>query len=159
MVRDLANLIAKIEKYPAFWVEGAGGKAFCAGGDVKVLYEGDANIDTRQQFFREEFTLDFRLATCNAIQIANWDGIVMGGGVGISHFAPFRIATENTMFAMPEAKIGFFTDVGAGLTLANLRNNIGMYIALTSGRLKGEEVYNSGFANYFVSRDSIPKIY
>lgn len=79
--------------------------------------------------------------------------------MGISHFAPFRIATENTMFAMPEAKIGFFTDVGSGSTLANLRNNIGMYIALTSGRLKGEEVYTSGFANYFVNRENIHKIY
>lgn len=83
----------------------------------------------------------------------------MGGGVGISHFAPFRIATENTLFAMPEAKIGFFTDVGTGATLANLRNNIGMYLALTSGRLKGEDVYNCGFANYFVTRESIPVIY
>lgn len=83
----------------------------------------------------------------------------MGGGVGISHFAPFRIATENTLFAMPEAKIGFFTDVGTGATLANLRNNIGMYLGLTSGRLKGEDVYNSGLANYFVTRDSIPNIY
>lgn len=103
--------------------------------------------------------MDYRLATCKSIEIANWDGIVMGGGVGISHFAPFRIATENTMFAMPEAKIGFFTDVGSGSTLANLRNNIGMYIALTSGRLKGEDVYASGFANYYVNRENIQKIY
>lgn len=60
---------------------------------------------------------------------------------------------------MPETKIGFFTDVGASYTLANLRNNIGLYIALTSGRLKGEDVYNSGFANYFVNKENIPKIY
>lgn len=83
----------------------------------------------------------------------------MGGGVGVSIFAPFRIATENTMLAMPEAKIGFFTDVGASYMLSRLRNNIGMYIAMTSGRLKGEDVYNSGFANYFVSKDNISKIY
>ena len=81
--------------------------------------------------------LDYNVAVCKSLEIANWDGIVMGGGVGISIFAPFRIATENTMFAMPEAKIGFYTDVGSGVVLANLRNNIGMYIALTSGRLKG----------------------
>jgi enoyl-CoA hydratase/carnithine racemase len=60
---------------------------------------------------------------------------------------------------MPETKIGFFTDVGCGSTLASLRNNIGMYIALTSGRLKGEEVYNTGFANYFVNKENIQKIY
>lgn len=60
---------------------------------------------------------------------------------------------------MPQAKIGFFTDVGSSYILANLRNNVGMYLALTSGRLKGEEVYASGFANYFVHKENIPKIY
>ena len=77
------------------------------------------------------------MATSKSLQIVNWDGIVMGGGIGISVNAPFRIATEKTMLAMPEAKIGFFTDVGACWILSKLRNNIGMYIALTSGRLKG----------------------
>ena len=81
--------------------------------------------------------MDYHLSQLNSVQIANWDGIVMGGGVGVSIFAPFRIATESTMLAMPEAKIGFFTDVGVSYQLSRLRNNIGMYIALTSGRLKG----------------------
>lgn len=87
-----------------------------------------------------------------SLQIANWDGIVMGGGIGISINAPFRIATEKTMLAMPESKIGFFTDVGSCYFLSKMRSNIGMYIALTAGRLKGEDVYNSGFANYFVAK-------
>ena len=103
--------------------------------------------------------MDYALTTMKSIQIVNWDGIVMGGGIGVSIHAPYRIATEKTMLAMPEAKIGFYTDVGSSYVLARIRNNIGMYIALTSGRLKGEDVYNSGFANYFVAKDSVPKIY
>ena len=81
--------------------------------------------------------MDFNLSQLKSLQIANWDGIVMGGGIGVSIFAPFRIATESTMLAMPEAKIGFFTDVGSSYILSRLRSNIGMYIAMTSGRLKG----------------------
>lgn len=71
------------------------------------------------------------------MQISNLDGIVMGGGVGLSIFSPFRIATENTLFAMPENKIGFFTDVCGGYFLSRLRNNIGYYLGLTGARLKG----------------------
>jgi 3-hydroxyisobutyryl-CoA hydrolase len=132
MIRDISKLIPTIEQYPAFWMEGVGGKAFCAGGDVKALYEGNANAESREQFFREEFTLDYRLAVCKSLYIVNWSGFTMGGGLGISHLAPFRIATENTVLAMPEAKIGFFTDVGVGYTLARIRSNIGMYLALTA---------------------------
>lgn len=93
MVRDLGALIPKLEQYPAYWIEGAGGKAFCAGGDVKALFEGGATLEDREQFFRDEFVTDYRLATSKTIEIVNWDGIVMGGGVGVSQFAPFRIAT------------------------------------------------------------------
>jgi enoyl-CoA hydratase/carnithine racemase len=93
MVKDMAKLIPKVEQFPTFWVEGVGGRAFCAGGDVKTLFEGDTSLASREEFFREEFSLDYRLATSKSIEIVNWDGIVMGGGLGISHFAPFRIAT------------------------------------------------------------------
>lgn len=72
------------------------------------------------------------------VQISLLDGIVMGGGVGISVHSPIRIATEKSVFAMPEAKIGFFTDVGGGFFLSNLRKNIGMYLGLTGARLKAE---------------------
>jgi len=83
----------------------------------------------------------------------------MGGGVGISVFSPFRIATENTLFAMPETKIGFFTDVCGGYFLSRLRNNIGYYLGLTGMRLKGEEVYKAGIANYFIPRERLPQVY
>lgn len=103
--------------------------------------------------------MDYRISQMKAVQIANWDGIVMGGGVGISAFAPFIIATENSMYAMPEGKIGFFTDVGAGYFLSRLRNNIGYYLGLTGARLKGEDVYIAGLANFYIPRENVQKAY
>ena len=126
-----------MEKAKAVWFEGAGGKSFCAGGDVKALFDKNAKVSDRLDFFREEFTTDYKIATMKSLQIANWDGIVMGGGFGVTSMASFRIASENSMFAMPEAKLGFFTDVCACYTLARLRNNIGFYLGMTGARLKG----------------------
>lgn len=103
--------------------------------------------------------MDYNLIKLKSIQIANWDGIVMGGGVGISSFSPFKIATEKTMFAMPEGKIGFFTDVGSCYFLSKMRNNIGYYLAMTSSRLKGEDVFNSGLSNYYIPQENIKKVY
>lgn len=83
----------------------------------------------------------------------------MGGGVGISAHSPFRIATERTIFAMPENKLGFFTDVASGYVLSRLRNKIGSYLGVTGAQLRGEDVYNAGLANYYVLSSNIPKIY
>lgn len=141
--------------------KGAGGKAFCAGGDVKVLYQikkglvEDPMINKLSDYFRTEFSCDFKVATMKPLQIAVWDGFVMGGGVGISIHAPVKIATEKSVFGMPEAKIGFFTDVGGGWFLSRLRNNIGIYLGLTSATLKGEDVVKAGIANYFVPSDQL----
>lgn len=136
-------------------MEGAGGKAFCAGGDVKSIY---LDREMGPIFFREEFKVDYWMSQLKSIQISNWDGIVMGGGVGISIHSPFRIATERTIFAMPENKLGFFTDVASGYVLSRLRNRIGQYLG-TGVQLKGEDVFNAGLANFFVSSANIPKIY
>ncbi len=89
------------------------------------------------------------------MQIANWDGIVMGSGYGITSMAPFRIATENTVFAMPEARLGFFTDVCSCYNLSRLRNNIGLYLGMTGSRLTGEDVYIAGLANFFIPRANL----
>lgn len=82
------------------WFEGEG-KAFCAGGDVKVIFEPGSTPEQRCTFFREEFTLDYRVSQLSTVQISCWDGVTMGGGVGLTAYAPFIIATENTLFAMP----------------------------------------------------------
>lgn len=152
MIKDIESQIPTITSNKAFWIQGAGGKAFCAGGDIKALFEKGATIENRLAFFRHEFRLDYKVSQLKALQIANWDGIVMGGGFGVTSFAPFIIATENTMFAMPQCKLGFFPDVGSSYLLSRLRNNIGFYLGMTGLRLKGEQVYLAGLANYFIHR-------
>jgi enoyl-CoA hydratase/carnithine racemase len=138
MVHELMAQLPIINKAKAFWMEGAGAKAFCAGGDIKSLYLArQTNRKLLDEFFRDEFTLDYKLTKMKSLQISNWDGFVMGGGVGLSVFSPYRIATENTNFAMLESKIGFFTDVCGAYFLSRLRNNIGTYLGLTGMRLKG----------------------
>ena len=104
---------------------------------MKALFEKDATAELRLKFFKTEFMLDYRIANLKALQISCWDGITMGGGVGISGFAPFIIATEKTVFAMPEVKIGFYTDVGFSYMLSRIRDNIGFYLGLTGASLKG----------------------
>lgn len=155
----------KDDKLKAILLRGMGKKAFCAGGDVKSLYEAKANQQDKGQtppildaFFRDEFTCDYKLASLRPSLIALWDGIVMGGGVGISINAPFKIATENSMFAMPEGKIGFFTDVGGGYFLSRLRDNIGVYLGLTSQRLKGKDLVRAGLAQYYLPSEKIPEL-
>ena len=155
MIRVLKDNVHSMEKTKAVWFEGAGGKAFCAGGDVKVLFDKEATIEDRLTFFREEFSTDYMIANMKSVQIANWDGIVMGGGFGITSMAPFKIATENSMFAMPEAKLGFFTDICSCYILSRLRNNIGFYLGMTGARLKGEDMYIAGIANYFIPRKDL----
>lgn len=137
-------------------LSGEGGKAFCAGGDIKSLYYAKTAPSAEyppsilKSFFAHEYTLDYRVATLKPILVALMDGIVMGGGVGISVHAPIRIATEKSMFAMPEAKIGLFTDVGGGYFLSRLKHNLGNYLGLTGYRLKGADLVHAGVADHFV---------
>jgi len=122
-------------------MKGAGDKAFCAGGDVAALAQlntqGPEGRQKSVEYFELEYRLDHLIATYSKPYVAFMDGITMGGGVGLSVHAPFRIATERTVFAMPETTIGFFPDVGGSFFLPRLDGQIGTYLALTSDRLKG----------------------
>ncbi len=122
-------------------MKGLGKKAFCAGGDVAALalwnQEGAEGKRRSKDYFCAEYQLDHLIATYPKPYIAFMDGITMGGGVGLSVHAPFRIATERTVFAMPETSIGFFPEVGASFFLPRLDGQIGKYLALTSERLRG----------------------
>lgn len=136
-------LIAKLYKWhthpneaPRVVLISGTGKAFCAGGDIRKLY--DANIGKqpesfKSEFFAREYLADFALTEMRPKQISVWNGLVLGGGVGISIHAPIRIATENSVFAMPETGIGFFTDVGGSYFLPRIKNNIhlGLYLGIT----------------------------
>lgn len=110
-------------------------KAFCAGGDVRSLVE--APFIESMAFIREEYTLNHLISTYRIPYVALINGITMGGGVGISVHGRYRVATEKTMFAMPETLIGFFPDVGGSYFLPRLAGELGMFLGLTGERLKG----------------------
>jgi 3-hydroxyisobutyryl-CoA hydrolase len=134
-------------------ISGAGSKAFCAGGDVAELARQNATKEGQQKssdYFALEYQLDHLIATYSKPYIAIMDGITMGGGVGLSVHAPFRIATEKTVFAMPETTIGFFPDVGGSFFLPRLDGEIGTYLSLTSERLQGVQAFYAGIATHYM---------
>ncbi len=141
-------------------IEGAGEKAFCAGGDIKLLHDackaGDrAAVAT---FYREEYRLNRRIKTLPKPYVALIDGIVMGGGVGVSVHGAFRVATERTLFAMPETGIGFFPDVGGSFFLPRLPGAVGMYLGLTGARLGAADALHVGVATHFVDSARLPAL-
>ena len=141
-------------------VKGAGGTAFCAGGDVKYIRDNFLNgkPSSAFQFFRDEYVLDYTIANLKKPYVALLNGITMGGGVGISVHGKYRVATEKTLFAMPETAIGFFADVGGSYFLPRLADNLGLYLALTGQRLKGQDVKKTGLATHFVSAKNLENL-
>ncbi|XP_077304804.1 3-hydroxyisobutyryl-CoA hydrolase, mitochondrial isoform X2 [Lithobates pipiens] len=140
-------------------IKGSGGKAFCAGGDILAITNAGKSGDRlAQDFFREEYILNNAIGTYRKPYIALIDGITMGGGVGLSVHGHFRVASEKTLFAMPETAIGLFPDVGGGYFLPRLPGKLGLYIALTGFRLKGRDVQKAGIATHFVASEKIPSL-
>jgi len=150
----------KSEDIGVIIIRGEGGKAFCAGGDIKDLtlptYHGDYS---GTDFFREEYQLDYALATFPRPVVALMHGVVMGGGVGLSVHTPVRIGTEKTLFAMPETGIGLFPDVGAGHFLPRIKQpGLGMFLGLTGERLKGGNCYHAGVVNHMVPASKLEEL-
>lgn len=117
-------------------IKGAGGKAFCAGGDVRALVES-RDVEAGKRFFTAEYSVDYLVGTYTIPYVALIDGVVMGGGVGLSVHSKYRVATEKTLFAMPETIIGLFPDVGGSHFLPRLEGKLGWYLGLTGIKLKG----------------------
>lgn len=138
------------------------GRALCAGGDVAALaidnQKGPEGQQASKDYFALEYKLDHVIATYTKPYVAFMDGITMGGGVGLSVHAPFRIATENTVFAMPETTIGFFPDVGASFFLPRMDGEVGTYLALTSEQIKGVNAYLCGLATHYIDSSSLPDL-
>lgn len=133
-------------------IDHAEGRGFCAGGDIAFLREsavGDGGVSGRR-FFHDEYRLNHLLFTYTKPVVAFMDGITMGGGVGISQPATYRIATENTRLAMPETGIGLFPDVGGGWYLSRLAGRLGQYLALTGARIDGGECLWAGLATHYL---------
>ena len=140
-------------------VEGAGDRAFAAGGDVQRLHEAGLKGDPyTEAFFRDEYALNRRIFHYPKPYIALMDGIAMGGGVGVSVLGSHRVATERTAFAMPETGIGFFPDVGATYFLPRLPGRLGLYLALTGARLGSADCCHAGIATHYVPRDRLAEL-
>jgi enoyl-CoA hydratase len=134
-------------------VRGAGERAFCAGGDIRAIWDsghGDGVLAAR--FFRTEYGLNRSVFTFPKPYLALIDGVTMGGGVGISVHGSHRIASEATLFAMPETGIGFFPDVGGSYFLPRLAGQLGLYLGLAGARLKAADCLYGGIATHYVER-------
>ncbi|CAG9817769.1 unnamed protein product [Phaedon cochleariae] len=151
------SMITKLHKILKDWeskktlaiIKGAGERAFCSGGDVPVLAKAELSGDKfGQEFFKYVFRTIGLIGSYRIPYISFIDGIVVGGGFGLSVHGHYRVATERTLFALPETQIGFFTDVGGSHFLPRLRGKLGYYLALTGHRLKGSDVLRAGIATH-----------
>jgi len=137
-------------------VDHSEGRGFCAGGDIRMLAESGAGDGVEAKaFFHAEYRLNHLMFNYDKPIVAFMDGITMGGGVGISQPAKYRVATENTRFAMPETGIGLFPDVGGGWYLPRLEGRAGVFLALTGARLDGAECLALGLATHYLPSENL----
>jgi enoyl-CoA hydratase len=137
-------------------IQGAGDKAFCAGGDIRWIYDnGPEKAKASSSFFLNEYRMNHAIFHCNKPYIALLDGITMGGGCGVSMHGSHRVATEHLMLAMPETGIGFFPDIGAGYFLSRLKDASGLYLGLTGNRIGWADALYTGLATHALARDNI----
>lgn len=137
----------------------ADGRGFCAGGDVamvrrSVLEDGG---EEGRAFFHAEYRMNHLLFTYPKVTVVFMDGVTMGGGVGLALPCTYRIATENTLLAMPEGAIGLFPDVGGGWYLPRLKGRVGQFLALTGARLDGAECLWASLATHYLPSEALAK--
>ncbi len=143
----------------AVLIRGAGEKAFCAGGDIRALYKSfKTGGSLHEEFFAAEYPLDYLLYSYPKPYAALLDGIVLGGGMGISQGSRLRIAGERTRMAMPEVAIGFFPDVGGSYFLSRLPGQLGRYLALTGLQIGAADALYTGLADLYLSPEAVASI-
>jgi len=154
MVEELAAALKRFAVDPGIrsvLLKGAGEKAFCAGGDVRALYDSFQGAGTlHHEFFAREYPLDYLLHQFPKPYIALMNGIVMGGGMGVAQGSRLRIVGDRTRMAMPEVAIGFFPDVGATYFLSRLPGALGLYLALTGTQIRAADALYVGLADYYL---------
>lgn len=161
MVEGLKNELKAWANDPdikAVLMHSDGDRAFCAGGDIKMLYEARLSEENKviaRDFFDKEYELDLLIAEYSKPIITLMHGFVMGGGVGLAQGASHRIVTEKTKWAMPEMNIGFFPDVGAAYFLNKAPSEIGKYLALTSETINHKDTIYIGAADYYVESNQL----
>jgi enoyl-CoA hydratase len=157
MVSALANALSTWEndRGVALVIIRGEGRAFSAGGDLLDIYEAGRKGEPPVGFFADEYRLNAAISAYPKPYVALIDGIVMGGGVGVSFHGSHRVMTENALFAMPEVGIGFFPDVGASYLLPRLAKGFGMYLGLTGSRIRYGDAAWSGLATHAVEAASL----
>ncbi|MBC7625206.1 MAG: enoyl-CoA hydratase/isomerase family protein [Aeromicrobium sp.] len=159
-LRELFDGWAHDPNVYAVVARGSGPKAFCAGGDVRGLYNSITGLGPRlhEEFFITEYTLNYQmhrfLKSTGKPYIALMDGIVMGGGMGISQGATFRIVGDRTKMAMPETKIGLFPDVAGTYFLSRATGAMGLYLGLTSNMINGADAIAARLADTYMTVDA-----
>jgi enoyl-CoA hydratase len=162
MTRDIVAAMDSFESDPGVslvLLEGAGERGLCAGGDIRGLYESaKVGGDLGAVFWREEYILNARIPVYPKPYVAYMDGLVMGGGVGLSAHGPHRIVTEKTRIAMPEVGLGFFPDVGGTWLLSHTPGELGTYYALTGQPMNGADAIYSGLADVLINSADWPAL-
>ena len=163
MIRAMTKILLEWRDDPSVQlviVEGAGDRAFCAGGDIVNLRANAmaGRTDDVEAFFAEEYELNKIIAGYPKPYISLIDGVCMGGGLGVSIYGAYRIASEHAMFAMPETIIGFFPDIGGTFFLPRLPGELGAYLGLTGARVRGADSVRAGFATHYVPRARIAEL-
>ena len=140
-------------------LEGAGDRGLCAGGDIRGLYESSkVGGDLGKVFWRQEYVMNARIAKYPKPYVAFMDGLVMGGGVGLSAHGRHRVVTERTKLAMPEVGLGFFPDVGGTWLLSHAPGEIGTYFGLTGQTMNGPDAIYARFADAVVPSGKLPAL-
>jgi enoyl-CoA hydratase/carnithine racemase len=159
MIRALRTLLRRCADdsgVHAILLRGSGEKAFCAGGDIRALYDSFKNAGSlHREFFRAEYPLDYLLYSYPKPYIVLMDGITMGGGMGLSQASTLRIVGDRTRIAMPEVGIGLFPDVGASYFLSRLPGSLGLYVALTGIQVRGVDALYTRLADVYLPAAAI----
>ncbi len=161
LVQEILHGFEKDPKVALVFIEGAGEKAFCAGGDVKSIRQrivdmrarGQSPVPLARVFFENEYRMDYHIHKYPKPIIIWGDGIVMGGGIGIAAGASHRVVTETSVYAMPEITIGLYPDVGASFFLPRMPGLSGLFLGLTAGRVKASDALYLGLADHYVPRE------
>ncbi|MBX9709656.1 MAG: enoyl-CoA hydratase/isomerase family protein [Xanthobacteraceae bacterium] len=162
MVRAIMRALDAFEADPGVatvLLEGSGERGLCAGGDIRTLYDSArAGGDLGRIFWREEYTLNARIASLPKPFVSYMDGLVMGGGIGLAGHSSHRVTTERTKIAMPEVGLGFFPDVGGTWLLSHAPGEVGTYYALTGNTMGGNEAVYIGLADVCISSKDWPAL-
>ena len=162
MFHDIDKALDVFEADPAVAVivlEGAGERGLCAGGDIRALWESSkVKGDLGKILWRDEYILNARIKKFPKPYVAFMDGIVMGGGVGLSAHASHRVVTDRTKLAMPEVGLGFFPDVGGTWLLSHAPGEIGTYFGLTGQTMNGPDAIHAKFADAVVPSAKLPEL-